>query len=365
MPLSSVAAAASRGVNPSVHGVGKDTKDVAVLLGGGHDVSRPGTATTIHPYEHATTMTNNHTPSFTSGAHTVTSSGSGSTSGNNGNTTPPANATTTSLASYSTASLGTSESSDVHHHTGVSSHSHSYASSHGQHASSTKAREKELAKEREKEEKARKEREKREKKERERVAALPGLFAEVVLHGEVCGRTTVRKAVPSTNTGTSSSNNNAALNGGLGGVGAEWFENMLFPDLPSFENMLVMLWRATPDNGGSNSKREKEKEGKEKDDGRPRSSKGTETSSALSPTMTSSTTTTLASGSTSTGTSNARPGSSSAGGVVKKNSVFVGCVEISLPNFRRGEWVEGWWPLYANANAMGAVGGASGTSFWY
>lgn len=354
MPLSSVAVAASRGVNTSVGvtSAGKDGKDL--VLGGGHDVSRPGTATTIHPYENTTsgggvplTLTNSHTPSFVSTVPTTTSS-----SGSGGNGTPPANATVTSLGSYSTASLGTSESGDVHHHGTSSHHSHSF-NSHAAHASS-KAREKELAKEREKEEKARKEREKKEKKERERVAALPGLFAEVVLHGEVCGRTTVRKAFP---TLSPSSPSLSGLNGGLGGVGAEWFENMLFADLPSFENMLVMLWRAVPE--GSSSKRDKEKESKEKDEGRPRSSKGTDTASmSLNPT--SSTTT---AGTTSGGISSAGAASNLTTGTgIKKNSVFVGCVEISLPNFRRGEWVEGWWPLYANANAMGAVGGASGMS---
>ncbi|KAG9041850.1 hypothetical protein FS842_002413, partial [Serendipita sp. 407] len=346
-----------------------------------------------------------------------------------GTTAPPATSTTgttttASLKSYSTTSLPISvESSEytASHHSS-SSHHHQQQPSH-QRASSRPSKEqekalKEMAKEREREgkamEKERKEREKKERKERERLGGLPGLFCEVVLDGEVCGRSTIKKAVPSATSSTGGGagggpaansmvtlvgsarpgsagatsasagahghgHGHAGPGGGGGingsiipgprgeGVTAEWFESFLFGDLPSFGNMQIMLWKATPE---ATKEKEKEKE-KEKKEERPRSSKGTATTLSSNDNGTTSGTTSggvttvvgsttsvgdstsaaaAAAAATGGGVAGAGP-SSSAGGA--KGTVFVGCVEVSLPNFRRGEWVEGWWPVYAHANAMG------------
>ncbi|KAG8822095.1 hypothetical protein FRC17_009654 [Serendipita sp. 399] len=165
------------------------------------------------------------------------------------------------------------------------------------------------------------------------------------------------------------------------GVSAEWFESFMFGDLPSFGNMQIMLWKAGPE---ATKEKEKEKE-KEKKEERPRSSKGVAVAAAgdgigSAGTMVASglgagdgsTTmsgTAVGTGTTSSGgggvgesasgaTTTANGGVGASNGPLSsfggaKGTVFVGCVEVSLPNFRRGEWVEGWWPVYAHANAMG------------
>ncbi|KAG8806777.1 hypothetical protein FRC18_005905 [Serendipita sp. 400] len=344
-----------------------------------------------------------------------------------GTTAPPATSTTgttASLKSYSTTSLPISvESSEytASHHSSSSHHHHQQQQPSHQRASSRPSKEqekalKEIAKEREREgkamEKERKEREKKERKERERLGGLPGLFCEVVLDGEVCGRSTIKKAVPSATSSSGGSGGGPAANsmvtlvgsarpgsagatsasvgahghghghagGGGGGINgsiipgprgegvtAEWFESFLFGDLPSFGNMQIMLWKATPE---ATKEKEKEKE-KEKKEERPRSSKGTTTTLSSNDNGTTSGTTsggvtTVVGSTTSVGdsTSAAAAAAAATGGGVAgagppssaggaKGTVFVGCVEVSLPNFRRGEWVEGWWPVYAHANAMG------------
>jgi hypothetical protein len=292
---------------------------------------------------------------------------------------------TNSMKSFSTTSLSAStESGDV------ASPSHqSHSSPYGNTATTSmnSARERERKekerKEREKREREReKEREKKEKeREKERRKALhsqPGLFAEILLDGEVCGRTTVRKPPfppPS------------AMHGDQGEAGPEWFENFLFGDLPSFGNMIIALWRMPE--GGKKDK-EKDSDGEK----RPRSagtgSAGTtsgiggttsagsagglntigsttssshhnlSTVSSIGVSSTHSGLSTLVDG---TGVAGGRGGSNSYGVIgnsfgAAKGAVFVGCVEISLPHFSRGEWVEGFWPVYAHANTM--TGGGSG-----
>jgi len=129
-----------------------------------------------------------------------------------------------------------------------------------------------------------------------------------------------------------------------------------------------MLWRAP-----------EKKERGEKEDSRPRSSKGVGVdggtssgggvtsvgsatgSNGVAPTSSMATSNTAVSGASYHSHVNGG-GVTAFGGA--KGAVFLGCVEIALPNFRRGEWVEGWWPVYHHANQMTGAGasGAGGAS---
>ncbi|KIM25130.1 hypothetical protein M408DRAFT_17412 [Serendipita vermifera MAFF 305830] len=352
--------------------------------------SRPGTATTAVGTEDRIplTLTNSHTPSV---GTSVTPSSSGTTipsssahhhpNGASGNSpTTPTTMTGTSIKSWSTSSLPASVESEQAAQAAASGH-HPYGAGVGTSKEREKARERErkerekLQREKEKREKEKeKERREREKKEMKRLAAHArhGFFAEIVLDGEVCGRTTVKRApIPAP---TSASKPSTPTPGGGVSAGAdlpspEWFESFLFGDLPSFGNLLVMLWRAP------------EKKEKEKED-RPRSSKGLNSTAAGTTTtlngvdsvsggignassMTIAPTASIGAGSLASsnyGVNGSGPGGSSGitafGGA--RGAVFLGCVEIALANFRRGEWVEGWWPVYHHANQMS--GGASSSA---
>ncbi|PVF96880.1 hypothetical protein CPB86DRAFT_816006 [Serendipita vermifera] len=406
--LGSAAAASTGAVSSSASKDGRDKSKASNIVGGifggskekerefvadgPGSLSRPGTATEspaapggeIIPLG----LTNSHTPSINTNITSVTASSNGTiSSGTHGGElrTPGTPTTTNSMKSWSTTSLSASvESGDV---TSPSHQSHSSPYGNTATTSMNSAREKERKekerKEREKREREReKEREKKEKeREKERRKALhsqPGLFAEILLDGEVCGRTTIRKPpLPSLNT--------SALHADHGSpeAGPEWFEQFLFGDLPSFGNMIIALWRL-PEAG----KKEKEGDGEK----RPRSA-GTGSAGATS--IIGGTTSTGSGGGVGSttssshhnlstvssigvssthsnisnltdGTTNAGRGRSNPYGVIgntfgaAKGAVFVGCVEISLPHFSRGEWVEGFWPVYAHANTMGGGNGAGG-----
>ncbi|CAG8670670.1 16366_t:CDS:2, partial [Acaulospora colombiana] len=319
---------------------GSKEKEREFVADGPGSLSRPGTATDspavageIIPLG----LTNSHTPSINTTITSVTASSNGTISSG----TPT---TTNSMKSWSTTSLSASvDSNDV---TSPSHQSHSSPYGNTATTSMNSAREKE------RKEKERKEREKRE-------------------HGEVCGRTTIRK--PPAPTLSSS----LYADHGSPEAGPEWFEQFLFGDLPSFGNMIIALWRL-PEGG----KKDKERDG----DGekRPRSagtgSAGTTSiiggttsagsGGAIGSTNSSShhnlsTVSSIGVSSTHSGVSNltdgttnaARGGSNSYGVIgnsfgAAKGATFVGCVEISLPHFSRGEWVEGFWPVYAHANTM-------------
>ena len=424
---------------------GASGSGIGIGIGGG---SGSGTTTTkkIGPESRPRTadgvLAVSHNPNIGGSAVSLsTAPGGGGTAaaaagGGGGSPTTPSTMTETSLKSWSTGSLpaslesgsavdaSTAQANNHNHHHGSAQNGPGASSSHPppSAASREKAKEKERKerekreKEREKERKEReKERKEREKKEMKRLVAHArhGFFSEIVLDGEVCGRTTVKHpALPTSPLGSSKGagafaaavslhGSGASGGGGHGGTAdagslpsPEWFESFLFGDLPSFGNLLVMLWKAP-------EKKEKERSG-EKDGDRPKSAKGVD--GASGPTATTSTTIGGSSGgggsstassmapisSIATGSSAASGGSYTAhtshhhgsgggsgggaggggasggshGGITAfggaKGAVFLGFVEIALPNFRRGEWVEGWWPIYQHANQM--TGGISSSS---
>jgi hypothetical protein len=388
----------------------KDKEKDSTLLDTGN-TSRPGTATNAGGTNKTTAgltadliplgLTNSHTPSvvttasFTSASTTATSTGS---TGSGGETPMPIvgvdgsgapMAATMSIKSYSTSSssLPTSDgepSSQASHNNATTSRDAKAQAKEKEKERERRDREKE--KERREKEKEKKEKEK-EKAKKKKMPLLPALFAEVVLDGEVCGRTTVKRAspfsfsssAPSSSSSPSARPSTAPSSTGMGigsssgtttnamaNAGPEWFENFLFGDLPSFGNMFVSIWRAP----------EKTK-GEEKDK-RPSSSSGNNAGltstvgsnlngSVVSGLTHSITTTTTMTGSTTSGKSGKGATTTTAGGgrgvgLVggAKGTQFLGCVEISIPNFRRGEWVEGWWPVYAHANAGAGSGNKDG-----
>jgi hypothetical protein len=347
-------------------------------------------------------LTNSHTPSvvtsFISASTTTTSTNASTASGAatplpivgvDGSGTPVG--TTMSLRSYSTSSLSPTSDGEPSSHT-----SHSQGNNNNATTSTTsrdaKAQAKEKEKERERREKEKeKERKEKEKKEKEKEKAKkkkmpipPALFAEVVLDGEVCGRTTVKRpnlfsssvlptssssssarpsTAPSPSTGTGLGSSSTAGGGSaMPNAGPEWFENFLFGDLPSFGNMFVSVWKAP----------EKTKEDKDKSSSStsPGNNAGSTTTigSNLNGSVVSGLTHSITATTTTTTTGSATSGRSATGGRGAgvglfggaKGTQFLGCVEISIPNFRRGEWVEGWWPVYAHANAGAGSGNKDG-----
>lgn len=327
------------------------------------------------------------TASFTSGTESTSSFSesfagdrAAGTRGRSGDATPLATGAQTPIAagtgggitnmtSPSSASLPTSEGDASSTHGGAPTNAQRPASGSKSNANPGTKREEERrrekeAKEREKE-RERKEKERREKeRERERERKrLPGFFAEVVLDSEIAGRTTVRKppslptnSGPSSRSGMSTPIPSQAQTLGASATaasaaGPEWFESFLFPDLPSFGNLKVAVWKI-----------ERSKDGeKEKDKTKgPASPTTLNTVTGNGSTISGLTSTTIQSGKSSGTAKSATsigPNGKGVGGPTiyggAKGTQFLGCVEISVPNFRRGEWVEGWWPVYCHANSLG------------
>jgi outer membrane biosynthesis protein TonB len=130
---------------------------------------------------------------MSTGASTGTTGSGGATplqGGVDGSGTPVGG--TISLRSHSTNLLPTSkgESSGNNNHTTTTTTSAREAK-----AQAKEKEKKEKKREKERKEKEKKEREK-EKEKKKKIQPLPALFAEVVLDGEVGGRTTVKRANP-------------------------------------------------------------------------------------------------------------------------------------------------------------------------